>query len=228
MPGSMVVQAFWNPIRGALWFLSSSGFPTSTRHHLQYPIRWQYNYTLYTGGGSRSLLIPTTTRSTLPPGISAIFNQSKDWQKLASSKIWFILILNKTISEHLQRRAESTLIHSLFSREEPSEPALAPIGELRCMAVTMMMKIITRIMVMTMVKINSPSYVLCHNCQEKRRYTKPLQKERAVNPPPPPQLRWLLRVQAENFVFSSCNLSHRSAISLCSLDNLTRPKKSSY
>ena len=138
----MEVQAFWNPIRGALWFLSSSGFPTSTLHHLQYPILWQYDDTSYTGGGSRSLLIPTTTRST-PPGISEIFNQSQDWQKLANSKIWFILILNKTISEDLQRRAESTLIHSLFSREEPSEPALAPIGELRCMAVIMIMKIIT-------------------------------------------------------------------------------------
>ena len=62
-------------------------------------------------------------------------------------------------NEDLQRGVEPTLIHSLFSREEPSEPALAPIGELRCMAVIMMMKIITMIMVMTMVKINSSCYL---------------------------------------------------------------------
>ena len=87
-------------------------------------------------------------------------------------------------NEDLQRGVEPTLIHSLFSREEPSEPALAPIGELRCMAVIMMMKKITMKMVMTMVKINSPCYVLCDNCHEKRKYTKPLQKERAATPAP--------------------------------------------
>ena len=66
----------------------------------------------------------------------------------------------------------------------------------------------------------------------KRGDTKNLCKKRGQRPPlspiQPTKLRLLLRVQAENYIFASCNLAHRYATFLYSLDYLTRPKKSSW
>ena len=60
-----------------------------------------------------------------------------------TNKNWPVAKYSETEQNEDLQRVKSTLIHPFFSREEPSEPALAPIGELRCMAVIMIMKIIT-------------------------------------------------------------------------------------